>query len=43
LLETDLAELQSVARALTMEMIRRKSEFQTQKALLDWIEEQKLA
>jgi hypothetical protein len=42
ILEPDLAELTAIARVLTMKMIERKGEFQSQKALLGWIEEQKL-
>lgn len=41
-LETDLRELTSIARLLTVKMIEHKDEFPTQKALLGWIEERKL-
>jgi hypothetical protein len=42
ILDTDLAELRAIARKLTMVMIERKDEFQSQQSLLNWIEDQKL-
>jgi len=43
ILDRDLAELRGIARKLTMAMIEQKDEFPTQRALLDWIEDQKLS
>lgn len=40
--DTDLAELRAIAGTLTKLMIDQKDEFPTQKALLEWIEDQKL-
>lgn len=41
--ESDIKELQNIARLLIKIMIKRRNEFISQKDILDWIEEQKLA
>ncbi|HYU76842.1 MAG TPA: hypothetical protein VEL31_29595 [Ktedonobacteraceae bacterium] len=42
ILETELADLRSIAKQLIFQMIQRKDEFPTHKALLDWLDEQRL-
>lgn len=43
ILESDLADLRSIAKELIFQMIKRKDEFLTHKALLEWLDERRLA
>ena len=43
ILESDLADLGSIAKELIFQMIERKDEFPTHKALLNWLDERRLA
>ncbi len=43
ILESDLADLRSIAKELIFQMIERKDEFPTHKALLKWLDERRLA
>ncbi len=43
ILETDLEDLRNIAKELIFQMIERKDEFPTHKALLKWLDERRLA